>query len=275
MTTARSPVWDFTDYEYIDNEQGLIDLLNKHCTKWAFQLERGEESGLLHNQGRMRFKEKISIKAIKELIPITKWKLMPTYKENMNNFNYQTKEDTRVKGPWSSEDKNTYVPRDIREVSELRPWQTEFINLLTTYDKRAIHVIYDPEGCKGKTILTRWMMCHELGELLPCLDNYKDILQCAYCIGPQKCYFFDLPRAKKKDDLYQMISAIETLKSGMSFDTRYSYKRRLFDPPGIGIFTNRKPSLKMLSKDMWHIWTIDENYCLQQYKSEDANIEDL
>lgn len=259
--------WDFTLYEDIDDYNKVRDKLKEHCKKWSFQLEKGEETGKLHYQGRMTMKTKTTIVGLNKLFGYKEWHVSITSTENKDNDYYTCKQDTRINGPWKDTDKDDYIPRDIRNIKELRPWQKELLTLMTTEHDREIYVIYDTTGNIGKTIFTRWMMCNNIAEILPCVNDCKDIMRLAYDIGPKGCYMFDMPRAMNKDRLFQLYSAIETLKGGFCYDDRYKYNRRLFDPPNICIFTNKEPDREMLSRDRWNVFIVENNH-LKEYQSD-------
>lgn len=73
-----------------------------------------------------------------------------------------------------------------------------------------------------------------------------------------KLYLFDLPKALKKEHLYQFFAGVEEIKNGYAYDDRYSFKEKYFDCPNIWIFTNTAPDRLMLSADRWRFWQIDD-----------------
>jgi hypothetical protein len=255
-------VYDFTVFGVEDiNPQTLRDRLNRICKKYTFQLEKGEESGTLHYQGRFSLKiKKRKSEAIK-LLNREGWEdfhISITSGENKNNDFYVSKEDTRIEGPFTDENE-VYVPRDIRKIKKLHPWQETIRTMLNQYDERVVDVIYNESGNIGKSSLTRYMMIYDNAKLLPFCNDYKDIMRMAYDIGPKPIYLIDMPRAINKEKLFQFFSGIETLKSGYCYDDRYKFSDRLFDRPRICIFTNSEPDPSLLSRDMWQLWTVQDN----------------
>lgn len=258
----------FTGEEWEDTKNRLIKRLRLKCARWTLQLEKGDESGKLHLQGRLSFKigkrKSEGIAALEEK-EIT---LKPEHDTEASDF-YCNKEETRIDGPWTDKDKEVYIPRQIRDI-ELYKWQEEIISLCGVWDTRHIEIIYDDNGNIGKSTLCTYMGVHKLGKLLPFCNDYKDILRMGYDIGVQRAYIIDMPRAINKDKLYQFYSAIETLKSGYCYDDRYKFQDRYFDCPNIFVFTNKLPDICMLSMDRWRFWkvinkslvlqTIDELY---------------
>lgn len=233
----------------------FMGTLNDKCSSWTFQLEKGEITGKLHYQGRCSFKK---AKRPTESVKALKLENIKTYLEHDEEAQtlYCTKEDTRILGPWSDKDKLNYIPRQIREINNLYPWQEKIIEKLSKWDTRTIHVIIDEEGKKGKTTLSTYCGVHDIALILPFCNDYKDLLRMCYDVGPKKAYIIDMPRAINKERLNQLYSAIETIKSGYAYDDRYSFKYRFFDCPNILVFTNQYPDTDLLSRDRWRLWTI-------------------
>lgn len=265
--------YDFTLFDEISSNE-VRKTLSTLTKKYAFQLEKGEETGKLHYQGRFSLKiKKRKNEAINQFN--NHWKsfhLSITSNENKNNNFYVLKEETRVDGPFTNENE-IFIPKDVEKMKILRPWQKKLIDMLSTYDERQVDIIYDETGNIGKTSLVRYMMCFKDAEMLPFCNDYKDIMRMTFDIGPKKCYLIDMPRAINKDKLSQFFAGIETLKSGYCYDDRYKFQRRLFDKPRVCVFTNTKPDLNYLSKDMWKIWEISNNLELIPYV--DNNYSDL
>lgn len=251
-------VWDFTLYEDLDAEDKVKAILTQFCKKWCFQLEKGEKSGLEHFQGRFSLKNKTRKSGVLNLFPWKKWHISPTSKANRDNMFYVSKEDSRISGPWSDEDVVVYIPRDIRDRSP-RDWQIDMIQTLSTYHERWIDVLVDTNGNNGKSWLTRYMMCHGLGQLVPLVNDAKDLMRLVMDMPKSKCYIIDMPRTFNKDRLFQFWGAIEMIKGGYAYDDRYHFKQELFDPPRILIITNQFPDEGLMSKDRWRFWEIDSD----------------
>ena len=113
MSKVKDPiaVWDFTLAERTCNVGELKEFLNKHCKRWAFQLEEGEQNGYKHYQGRVSLKVRARKGPCHDAIH---WS--PTSKDvavTGNEF-YVLKEETRVLGPWT--DRDPYIPRQVRGI---------------------------------------------------------------------------------------------------------------------------------------------------------------
>ncbi len=262
--TARNAIctWDFTLTEASLERKGINDWMKLKCKKWAYQLELGEETEYKHYQGRISLKVKAR-NMVGELYSKCHWSA--TSKENADNQFYVTKEDTRVDGPWT--DKDTYIPRQIREIEQLRPWQQAIVDDADVWDTRHINMVYCPEGNTGKSTLAGWVRAYKLGRVLPPVNDYKDLLRMVYGIEESSLYIFDMPRSMKKEKLCGFFAAVETIKDGYAYDDRYEFKEKNFDCPNIWIFTNILPITEYLSHDRWRFWSITKDMELNQFSA--------
>ncbi len=263
-------VWDFRLTASDTNEKEVEKWCRKHCKKWCFQKEKGE-SGYEHFQGRISFKSKKRLTGCKKIHATAHW--CPTSNANRDNCFYVTKEDTRIDGPWADQEQcdEDYIPRQIREMETLRPWQQTIVDQATVWDTRTINVVIDKKGGMGKTCLMSYMRCHKIAKKLPGVNCHKDLMRMAYSVGVARCYTFDLPRAIDKTKLAGLYAALEELKSGYCYDDRYNFRDRVFDCPNIWLFTNKDPNLNLLSMDRWKLWKIEDNE-LVRYQMENEFI---
>lgn len=258
--------YDLTIFDDLTSNE-IRQIFKEFCKKYCFQQEKGTESGKNHFQCRISLKQKKRKgEAIKLFAQkLSKFHLAPTSNENKDNDFYAMKADTRIDGPFT-DCNETFIPKDVEAMKELRPFQKSIMELCKLYTERGVNIIYEPNGNKGKTRLVRYCMCHGNAKKLPYCKEYRDVMRMAFDVGVYKNYFFDMPRALPKKQLEDFFAGIEELKSGYAFDERNHFKDRLFDPPNIFIFTNILPDQTLLSKDMWKIWTINDNYELVEYK---------
>lgn len=146
---------------------------------------------------------------------------------------------------------------DIRRCrfGKLRSNQQRILELLDRQSDRQVLVWFDSTGNIGKSFLTRWLV--ERGRAFyvpPTVDNSKQIIQWV-CSGyqGQPYVVIDIPRsAKWNQSLY---TAIEAIKDGVIYDTRYSAKLRDIWGVKILVLTNSMPKLDALSEDRWVIYT--------------------
>lgn len=250
----------------------VIETLKPIAKHYVFQLERGDVHGYMHYQGRISLIKKRRAKEKHIVLALFKtWKpnyLEPTTNECKGDVFYATKEDTRVEGPWSDKDEQIYVPRQVRDIEGLRPWQQYIVDDAKVWDKRHINILYDTTGNNGKSILKTYVGVYKIGRAIPFTNDYKDMMRIVMDTTKKPLYIIDIPRALKKDSMYNFFSAIETLKDGYAYDDRYSFREEYFDCPNIWVFMNTIPDIDMLSHDRWRFWKINDKQELTKYVNE-------
>lgn len=241
-----------------------IDWCKQWGKAWTFQKEKGE-TGYEHYQGIISLKVRRTLPAAKKIIMESS--ILPEYFAPASNPNikagteafYASKPDTRLEGPWTDKDVPLYIPRHVRNMTALYPWQQHIVDTAKIYDDRQIDCIVDVAGNRGKSCLAAYIRVHKLGKSIPFMNDYKDLMRMVMDMPKQPLYIMDMPRAINKEKLNQLWSAIETVKSGYAFDDRYTWKDDDFDRPRIWVFTNVMPDISALSADMWRFWKISED----------------
>lgn len=262
--------YDFTiNAEHIELEH-LKTLCDKLAKKWCFQLERGEKTNYEHYQGRLSLKTKTRLTTLAKKVQLP-FHWSATFKDNIDNFFYVMKDETRIDGPWmdNTTENQNYIPRQVREIATLYPWQQHIVDNYDEWDTRHINVIIDTKGNIGKSILITYMRAHHLAFKIPYCNDFRDIMRMVCDVPTQRCYVIDMPRAIKKDKLFQMFSAIEEIKNGYAYDDRYHFKEKIFDCPNIWIFMNCIPSLNLLSRDRWRLWEVNDSHELIKITTEE------
>lgn len=268
-------VYEFRYSKKDFTHKDIIGFLTGIAKKYVFQLEEGD-SGYLHYQGRLSLiKKRRKMEALK-LFKVPPEYFEPTLKsEYKGEAFYQTKEDTRVDGPWKETDQEQYIPRQYRGLMDkLRPYQQVIWDTRNDFEPRKINLIFDEKGNNGKSTIAS--LCELMGNGIdvPPMNDMKEIIQllCDECMATNNRnpspIFIDLPRAMDKTRLYGVYTAIEQIKKGKLYDTRYNYKKFWIDSPQLWVFTNVLPDLNMLSRDRWNVWKLDDEYNLIEYKSE-------
>lgn len=246
----------------------IIAVLITVFKKWVFQREVGEKTGYDHWQVRGHlWKPTTPECAVAKFAHLTwKGKWSPTTKgvHQGNNFNYMMKADTRVDGPWTSEDEEIVDPPKLtRQLKtfmnfEMYPYQKQLIEEVQELEDRYIKLVIEKTGNNGKSIFCEYLEYKRLAYEIPPMSCMEDIMQCCMCIKEQKCYVIDMPRAMKKDKLAGFYSGLEALKNGTMYDKRHHFDKRRIDRPQILVFTNRFPDIELMSLDRWKIWELNE-----------------
>lgn len=252
-------VWDLTICMESTPVPALKATFNELFKKWVFQLERGAESGYMHYQCRVSVSPKKRQSAmIKYCRDIPRCHVSRTSNNSKDDDFYVMKVETRVDGPWKSTDPASgYIQERYRGTLEWKLWQRQMYGLIEPKaDDRTVNLILETEGNKGKSFLICYLCQLGLARRIPPQESAKDILQFVMSFKPAKCYFIDLPRATSNRDQHAIYSALETLKDGYTYDSRYKGKERWFEPPHVWVITNVRPAEDLLSRDRWRFWTI-------------------
>lgn len=132
-------------------------------------------------------------------------------------------------------------------------WQERIILWLEGQKDRKVYVLYDARGNHGKT----WLVQHlwEKGRACYCpptLTTVKELIAwVASCYQGEEFILIDIPRSWKwTQELY---CAIETIKDGLVYDSRYKAQMRNIRGSKLLVLCNSKPKLDKLSADRWSI----------------------
>jgi hypothetical protein len=178
-------------------------------------------------------------------------------KDYLDAFWYCLKDDTRKEGGrrW-----HKGCPRPLQRVSkaELRPWQKrifESVEQPCERDDRKIRWYWEETGNIGKTFLVKAMFDSGLNVI--CVGGQaKDAI---YAIGAkiqaEECgpdvIIFDIPRCCESNVSYR---AMEELKNGIAFQSKYESQSLRFNTPHVLVFSNGPPpEPERLSEDRWVI----------------------
>lgn len=248
----------------------LETIMNEHFVPGKgiteYQVEMGAISGYAHYQIRGKLKKKRRIDENNHMGAVMKGYFTPTVKGNVGNFDYVTKDNTRIEGPFVLGRKQLTKQMEEFKTYDLRPYQKEILNWCNEYDGRSIDLIYDKIGNVGKSIFSEYLEFIDAAEEIPPFREMEKIMGWITCRvksqGPKKMYVFDMPRGMKKDKLADFYAGIETIKNGIAYDWRHEAKKERFTRPRIVIFTNCLPVFELLSTDRWKVWEMLSDYSL-------------
>lgn len=287
-------LWNITLYMSWQDEKGyhqhdtksvhnVIKDISKH---YAFQVEKGTESKLLHYQIAVDLKDKKRRTTLFNILK-SKWSNIKLEQITMTSicgmkgrqcFSYCTKEDTRVEGPWTDKQDPTALIKDVQEVIDrpdfkFYPWQEEMFNIMKAPSHRRVVCIVDHGGHCGKTFFKDYCFSRKLAFPSPVSCKMGDATAFILSAGliDWGCFLFDIPRA-----IYPLVSKnpefwcnIEQIKNGMFTDIRYKGQyaqapRR----PCVVLFMNSEPPKSMLTSDMWDLRMIGLDKKLYAYDKE-------
>lgn len=253
--------FDLTVREDEISKEKLMQYFNKICTKWAFQKEKGEDTGFIHYHCRFTLTKKVrlctQISKMQVGLETSSFHLSPTSNEivKKGGMYYVMKDETRVDGPWRGNLELNNVDPFWRDMA-YRPWQQTIVDEMNSYkpEIRTINLIVSKTGNEGKTHLSNHLLAAGKIYLIPPLNNYKDALQFMMSMYKEgRAIFVDVPRGLSYTAKQAFYSAIETIKSGYLYGTLYSGKAKTIRPPCLYIFANDEPDYKCLSKNRWNV----------------------
>lgn len=228
MTMPRSRVNKALLKKFIDDQD---------IHKWVIGYETGR-SGYKHFQVRIQFGG--------DFTKLKNWFCDAHIEEGSDDWRYERKSGYFI----SSDD--TVEVRKCR-FGVLRSNQRRVLDILSRSGNRSIVVWYDKRGGVGKSYFTR--NCYEKGlayYVPPTVNDTKSLIQYV-CAGYQgeKYIIIDIPRsARWSESLY---TAIESIKDGLVYDTRYTARIRDIWGVKILVLCNTFPELGALSRDRWTI----------------------
>lgn len=157
---------------------------------------------------------------------------------------------------WTSED-NAEIRK--QRFGKLRPEQRMALDCLESTSDREILVWVTSEGNVGKSWLCGALYERGLALIVPpTIDTVKGMMQWVASGYKGEPYIvIDIPRSWKWNK--ELYTAIESIKDGLVYDTRYSAKMRNIRGVKIMCLTNESPKLDKLSIDRWVFY--DSHMC--------------
>lgn len=155
------------------------------------------------------------------------------YDINLHWPGYRDRNPTLINDAWAHHDR----PEPMTEVT-LRPWQQELMDKIPLLSRRAIVWVFDKAGGKGKSWMTDYLVCNH--GAIRVSGRTCDI---AYAYQNEPIVVVDIARARGSDAPYE---ALEDLRNGTIFSTKYKSRARRFKPPVVIVFANA-----MFDSDMW------------------------
>lgn len=250
-TRIRSRAWVFTlnNPEKYDFTVGTVQegLDTFGAERYLFQLEEGEE-GTPHFQGVVYFKNPLELKSLKPILG------RKVHWERCNHWpkavEYCQKQASRVDGPWA---KGVTLKKDVKLIEVPFDWQQKVIDECQTEpDDRKINWIWCESGGTGKTQLAKLLVV-KYGAILvggKASDAKFAILRALKSGKEIKVVVFLFPRSSEEFVSYD---AIESIKDGIFFSSKYESEAAVFNSPHIFVFCNFRPDYKKLSSDRWEV----------------------
>ena len=180
-------------------------MVSPQFKKFAFQKDT-TTAGIPHWHSRASSFKKKAYDQMKAgvAIPLKLRYCEPTATCNLNgkSVNYRWKRDSRIEGPWTSEDPPIMTTPQALFIEKncVLPWQEKVDEFITGPDDwRIIDHLVDVKGNTGKKY-QHYLQFHGKAECLQYLGNYKDFLQLAFGYKHKTTYAINLSRGIKASD---------------------------------------------------------------------------
>lgn len=294
--TNKYKNWIFT--WNADNDDNLLkksevqSLLMTLANTYAFQEEKGEETGRRHYQGcfqtKIRKRQQTllndiviilsadpRINAREAIKNLTIQRMCGSWEQNIE---YCTKINTSQSEPIVSEDLTIYAGNDIDFLGQPEnryPWQDKLLSILfkdgesilSTPNDRTIIWITDTKGNSGKSKFVKYVCYNNPSTIKVSFGSASQLRGSLVSAGKQNLYFLDIPRTLGDDDsMNSLLSVIEDLKNGFVVSTMYGkHSTLMMDPPHIIVFSNKSAPMDKLSADRWLTYFIDEDKYMHTY----------
>lgn len=251
----RSRNWCFTWNNYDDTSH---DTLRELGCNYIYQEETGE-NGTKHLQGYVEWKNAITFDSIKKKLPKCH---IEKCKSKEDAILYCQKEDTRTGKIYNKGivvNINKVELENPMEGLTMKMWQLEILEILGGKpDKRTINWFWSEKGGTGKSTMTKYLMMNY--NAIAVSGKASDIKHgVTMHIQEKKCIdlvVIDIPRTC--DQKYVSYEAIEKIKDGCFFNSKYETSMVLFNSPHIIVFANVEPEYDRMSMDRWNVKCIDE-----------------
>ena len=233
-------------------EEDLVGRLKSMKTKRiACQLEKGE-NGILHYQITIEFDRPIRRSTVRNKFKEFDFPNKDYCEKCISpedSLRYCEKDDTKVK-----EILMKGIPKPITIIRELKKWQSDLVDIIKKEpDDRLIYWVLDKVGGKGKSVFCKYLWKHHSTILLSGKGNDMKYGIVKYQektgVYPE-LIIIDVPRSNLE---FLNYTAIEEIKNGLFFSSKYESDMVCMNSPHIIIFANEYPKINNLSLDRWRI----------------------
>lgn len=255
--------WCFTLNNYTDLEYVTIKKLCSILCRLAIIGKEVGEGGTPHLQGYIEFKTKARPKSKFKFTDKIHWeKAKGTMKEN---YDYCSKDGDF----WTL---NMDAPYDLS--LNLYPWQNYLVNVMNRKpDDRKIHWVWDNDGCKGKTILAKWLFLKMAKVVVlsgKACDMKHGIVEYKKLHGVlPRIIIINIPRSNLD---YVSYTGIEEIKDMFFYSGKYEGGMICGANPHVLCFANSPPEYEKMSSDRWDVRNVDDMNTIDIHLSNTSNV---
>lgn len=244
-TKQSSPAKHFCFTLHRPSKEDIIEL-NQLSSKYKlFSMEYGKSGETPHLQGLISFAKKCRPFGLHSNKTIHWEAAIGSLQQNIK---YIKKEFNEY---WE----NGILKEPIKLIKVLYPWQEDILNIVISEgNDRTINWIYDPDGCKGKSALVKYLCCKHEALILSSktADMKYGIVKYMekHNKGPE-IILIDIPRSVDLD--YFSYAGTEAVKDGCFFSSKYECDMVIYNSPHVVIFSNSPPDLYKMTGDRWNV----------------------
>lgn len=253
QSRVRARRWCFTFNNYTKSEHEHICVT---CATSGWNYIIGKEvgaNGTPHLQGYIECKEVIDFNKLKKINAKIHWEKARGSKEA--NINYCSKD---------GDYKTNFVIKEPVEDNlkglTLYPWQQDIVNLMTSKpDKRKVYWYWDKYGHTGKTSLAKHLILTYPNQILFTGGKANDIKYgvASFLKNPKNDLKMCIFHYTRTVEGFVSYDALESIKDGIFFNSKYESDMCVFNSPHIVCFANFAPDVTKLSRDRWIIKEIN------------------
>ncbi len=261
----RTRIWFITWNNYVQESIGVL-LAIPSLTRYCIQEERGKRTGTPHLQGVLEFKH---AKKWSTLNNITNSKcIWAKCRKVYAARNYCSKLDTANGRIWQKGFTAANKVIDPLEGKTLYQWQSDVIQLVEgEVNPRKINWYWSDKGGIGKSALVKHMVMEH--QAMICGGRVQDALYgIAERVNKGRAPYivlFDIPRSAMNKISYE---AMELIKNGCFYSSKYESKECLYNPPHVIVMANVEPDWNQMSKDRWIVRCLDNDKDLAHIKGQ-------
>lgn len=231
-----------------------LETIKQRLVPISKKLICGEEicpsTGNLHWQTFIGLKKAMRMTELCKILPGTVWKVCKGDEES--NVKYCSKDGKTIfKHGFPA------PPKPLKLIEPSKPWQLKVLEILKQEpDDRKVYWFWSQEGGIGKSQFCKYCVVKE-----NCLffeeGKKADIMHLIFEAPEDRLerIIIDVPRDNGNNISYK---AIESIKNGLIYSSKYEGGYKYFNSPHVIIFANMPPQEERLSADRWVIENIDE-----------------
>lgn len=265
----RGKHWVFTlNNPTLSHLSHLTRSLEDHAKRYVFQLEFAPSTGTPHFQGYVEWKGRQYFNTVKRWVggETPHVELCASPKRSIAYCQKQVDKPERIddvsaalwdRGPrWMAGIARAIVSRVTAD--NLRDWQRRLVSgLRFPADDRKISWWWDSTGGVGKTALARYLVLSDQYNAIYVGGKSADI---KYAVAQLDDYLRDdliiIYGVTRSYEHFVSYEALEALKDGIFFSSKYESGQLVMNPPIVLVFANFPPDRFKLSEDRWDVHEI-------------------